>query len=207
MDYNIRDRRIVCTIHYFTGDAMNLLKRLLPVLFVCLCLTLSACGGNDIETRYGAFSQELSQSESLSFNAALRAEYEDRSVDFTLNCRRDSSGCTVTVLEPEIVAGIKATLKPGSSGLEFQSMILDTGDLDNRGLTPMSALPALARAMESAHLESCWEEAGLYAVQLIADDHLSASVWFQPETMEPLRAELISDGHVTVKCDISEWSM
>ncbi len=181
-------------------------KRLLPVLAICVCLLLSACGGNDIETRYGAFSEELSQAESLSFNAALRAEYEDRSVDFTLNCQRDGSGYTVAVLEPEEVAGIKAKLDRGSSSLEFQNLILDTGDLDNRGLTPMSALPALVRAMESAHLESCWEEGGLYAVQLIADDHLSACVWFQPETMLPIRAELISDGRVTVKCEISDWS-
>lgn len=176
----------------------------LPVL-LCFCLLLSACGANAVESRYKAFSQELAERDTLSFTAALRAEYEDRAASFTLRYDRNAAGCTVTVLEPEIVAGIKARLDEGGSRLEYEGLIIDTGDLGSYGLTPMSALPTLVEAMKSGHLESFWEEGGLAVMQLILDDHLSAQVSFQQETMIPVHAELVSDGKVTVVCEIENW--
>ena len=42
--------------------------------------------------------------------------------------------------EPEIIAGISARIAGDGTALVYDGMILDTGELDAYGLTPMSAL-------------------------------------------------------------------
>ena len=181
------------------------MKRLFIPLLLAFCLLLSACGANVVEERYKSFSQSLSAREDLDFSARLRAEYEDRTVDFTLRYSMNASGCTISVLEPERIAGIKAHLAPGSSRLEYDGLIIDTGDLDPYGLSPMSALPTLLEAMKNGHLESYWEEGDYTVLQLILDDHLYANVSFLLESMTPVCAELVSDGRVTVFCRLEDW--
>lgn len=182
------------------------MKRLCLPLLLIFCLLLSGCGTGASKKQYEQFSQELSSQSSLSFTAQLRAEYEDKTVEFTLGYEMDENGQTVTVLAPELIAGVKARISAGKTALEFDSVSLDTGELDRYGLTPMSALPLLVDAMRSGHLDSCWQEDGKSVYQLILNDHLSASVWFETESMTPVRAELMSEGRVTVCCEISEWT-
>lgn len=181
------------------------MKRLcLPVLLV-FCLLLSGCGTRAAKKQYEEFSQTLEEKTSLSFVGELCAKYEDKSVEFTLQYQSDENGCTVTVLEPELLAGVSAHIAKDSTALEYDGMIIDTGELDSYGLSPMSALPVLVEAMMNGHLDSHWEEAGQTVLKLVLNDHLTASVWFDKE-MIPTAAELISDGRVTVSCEISDWN-
>ena len=70
----------------------------------------------------------------------------------------------------------------------------------------MSSLPVLVSAMRDGGLDSFWAEDGKLVYQLVASDELICTVWFEPEEMTPVRAELICDGRVTVYLDISDWS-
>ena len=180
-------------------------RKLLPLLLM-ICLLLSGCGSRANEKRFSDFSETLGGKDTLSFSAELRAEYPNRTLSFTLDYARDTDGQTITVREPERIAGIRAHLVPGSNTLEFEGLILDTGPLDPYGLTPMNALPKLVEALETGHLEAHWEEAKLLACRLILDDHLSAVVWFEPSDMTPVRAEIQSDDTVHLFCDIHDWS-
>lgn len=177
---------------------------LLPLLLVCLLL--SGCGSRANEKRFAEFSETLAAKPTLSFTGQIRAEFEDRTLEFTLAYQKDAEGQTVSVLKPERISGVKAHLAAGSSTLEFEGLILDTGPLDPYGLTPMNALPKLVEALCAGHLDSQWEEAGSLVCRLILDDHLSASVWFEEETMRPTYAELQSDETVHIFCEISDWS-
>ena len=177
---------------------------LLPVLIVCLLL--SGCGSRENEKRFAEFSETLAVKENLSFTSRIRAEYDDRTLEFTLAYQKDADGQTVRVKEPERISGVKAHLAAGSSTLEFEGLILDTGPLDPYGLTPMNALPKLIDTLRTGHLDSTWEETGSLVCRLILDDHLSVSVWFEPERMIPVYAELQSDETVHIFCEISEWS-
>ncbi len=182
------------------------MKKLFLPLALCLCLLLTACGGRAERARFQQFSRELADREGLSFTADVRAEYPDRSVSFTLAYRADADGETMTVLDPELIRGISARLAPGSTTLEYEGMILDLGSLDDFGLSPVSALPALVDALKNGHLDSQWEENGELAFDLIRDDALSATVWFEPESMTPRRAELRSEGRAILFCQIKDWS-
>ena len=83
--------------------------------------------------------------------------------------------------------------------------MLDTGSLDSFGLSPMSSLPVLLHAMRVGHAESFREEDGQTVVQLAPDDNLLCTVWFEKDPLRPVRAELITDGRVTVVVEISDW--
>lgn len=179
------------------------MKRFCLLLIAALSLLLTACGGGSAKKEFEAFSADLSERDSLEFTAELTAIYEDKNVDFTLSYEKDGDGCLVTVLEPKMVAGIRARITGGGTAVEYEGIMLDTGRLDDYGLSPMTALPMLVDAMCSAHADSFWEEGGLDAVKLLPSDNLSAVVWF--DAGMPVKAELISDGRVTVSCNIKDW--
>ena len=180
------------------------MKKTLILLILAVCLLLPACG-NDAEEHYLAFSQELSGRDALTFVADLTASYPDRSAVFTLRYSLENGIQRVTILSPGSISGISARVEGGGTALDYDGMILDTGDLDDYGLCPMSALPLLVDALSHAHADAFWTEEDAQVVKLLYDDHTNVQVWFA-ENMIPTHAELICDGTVTVACDIKNWS-
>ena len=181
------------------------MRSLAAILLLSVCLLLSGCGSDAGETRFNAFSDALARRDTLSFEAALRCEYADRTLSFLLGYTLDEDGESVTVLQPERIAGIRARLSDGGT-LEYDGLILDPGPLDPYGLSPMNALPKLVAALREGHLDTSWTEEDAFVCHLILDDHLSATVWFASGSMTPLRCELQSDEAVHIFCDITHWS-
>ena len=181
------------------------MKRILIPMLLCVTLLLCSCGKKRGEGDYRAFAARLDALNSLSFTAQVRAEYEHKTARFTLAYEENGEGGRVTVIAPELIRGVSACVKPGSSTLEYDSVVLDTGSLDSFGLSPLSSLPTMLHAMRSGHVDSVWEEDGKRVVLLVPDDALRCSVWFDKADMTPLRAELITDGRVTVYVEISDW--
>ena len=124
------------------------MKRLLIPILLC-ALLLTACGKRRSEGDFRAFAERLNSLDTLSFTAQVRAEYEHKTARFALAYEEDREGGRVTVLAPELIRGVSARVKPGSSTLEYDSVVLDTGSLDSFGLSPLSSLPAMLRAMKA----------------------------------------------------------
>ena len=181
------------------------MKKLYLPLFLALSLLLSGCGEKAAGERFEEFTAELCEKELISFSAELRCEYEDKKLDFTRAYEEDSEGCTVTVVAPELIRGIRAHAKAGETAVEFDGVILDTGPLDDYGLSPMSALPRLVDAVKKGYIDSVWEENGEYAALIIPDDHTNVQLHLDKYTMRPVYAELISDGKVSVFISIKDW--
>lgn len=181
------------------------MKRLTILLALCLALLLTGCGKSRAEQDFEAFSARLNVLTSLRFTAKVRAEYEHKTARFTLAYEEDADGGRVTVLSPELIRGVSAHIQPGGTTLEYDSVVLDTGSLDSFGLSPMSSLPVLLHALRVGHAESFWEEEGQSVAQLAPDDALLCTVWFEREPLRPVRAELVTDGRVTVVVEISDW--
>ena len=179
------------------------MRKLLP-LILCCALLLCGCGENAVERRFESFTRALNERTDLAFTAQLRCEYPERTLRFTLDYQAAEDGESVTVLSPENIAGIRATRADSGTRLEFEGLILDTGDLDPYGLSPMNALPLLADTLRHGHLDSCWTEGEDLLASLIRDDHLTVRVRFDP-AMTPVQAELYSDNRLTVFCELSEW--
>lgn len=179
------------------------MKRLCLCL-LCLALLLSGCGGSREAERREQWAGELSARPELSFEAAIRAEYADRTVEYRLAFEEDEEGCTLRVLEPEEIAGVGVRLQPDGAQLRFDGISLDAGPLDRYGLSPVSALPALTRALREGHLESAWQDGSETVWELSSDGELRVQVWLDDE-LRPLRAELISEGRVAVFVEIEDW--
>ena len=181
------------------------MKKFCLSLTLCLCLFMSGCGAREFVRARDTVAERLAGAECLSFTANLRAEYEHKTARFTLSYYEDSDGGKVTVLAPQLIAGVSARIEPGSTSLEYDGVCLGTGELDDFGLSPMSALPMLVQALKDGDMNAGWSEGGCTVLELQSTDELVCTVWFAPEDMTPRQAELRSDGRVKVFAEISDW--
>lgn len=181
------------------------MKRICTVFALCAVLLLTGCGSG-LEQRWDEFSETVSEGDGLSFTAALRAEYEDKSVSFELRYEQSGGECAVTVLSPEELRGVKAVRKNGSGALKYYGFVIDTGTLDG-GLTPVGALPYLVDALRGGYADCFWREGGSTVVRLIPEDGMTVTVWLEEKSMTPVYAELASGERVTVFCEIEDWEL
>ena len=181
------------------------MKKFCLSLTLCLCLLMSGCGGREFAKAREDLAARLDEAECLSFTANIRAEYENKTARFTLSYYEDSDGGKVTVLAPQLIAGVTARIEPGSTSLEYDGVCLGTGELDDFGLSPMSALPMLVQALREGGMNTGWSEGGFTVLELQSCDELVCTVWFDGEAMTPQQAELASDGRVKVFVEISDW--
>ena len=183
------------------------MKKRLVLLFSLMSLCLSACGNNKAQESFESFCEKLRGSDTLSFDASLRSEYDDKTVEFSVRYASDAEGCSVTVTKPELISGISAHIEKGGSELRFDDMILDTGKLTDFGLTPMSALPMLIDGVKEGFPGSVWEENGEIAAHIEATDELSVQLRLDKYSLTPVSAELISNEQVKVFVNITNWNM
>ena len=180
------------------------MKKLFVPFLLILSLLLGGCT-NKNEARFRAFAEELRGRGDLDLTAELRAEYDDRSCSFTLRCREDDSGgCTVEVLEPELIRGVKARMSAGGAKLVYDGVAVDTGEESGSSLSPMGALPLLLRALRTGALDSAWREDGQLAVRLVPEDGMAVTVLFD-DGMNPTYAEIDREGRTLFFLDVTEF--
>ena len=180
------------------------MKKALIVLLALPALLLGGCA-NKNEARFRAFSEELRARSELALTAEVRAEYDDRSCRFTLRCTEDEDGCTVEVIEPELIRGVKAHMSADGTKLLYDSVSVDTGDDGGTGLSPMGALPLLTRSLRDGALDSAWKEDGNCAVRLVPEDGIGVTVLFDEE-MRPVHAEIDRRGKTVLFLDVTEFA-
>ena len=179
-------------------------KTFLPLLLI-LPLLLGGCA-NKNEARFRAFSEELRERRGVTLTAELRAEYDDRSCGFTRRCSEDEAGgCTVEVLEPELIRGVRARMSADGTRLLYDGVSVDTGDDGGTGLSPMGALPLLLRALRGGALDSAWTENGNCAVRLVPVDGVGVTVLFDGD-MAPDLAEIDRDGKTVLFIDVTDFT-
>lgn len=182
------------------------MKKLCLSFVLCAAMLLSACSGAAARGRVESFSEALCAAEALSFQARVRAEYDDKTAEFTLEYASDEGGCYVTVLSPEMIKGVRAHISDGSTALEYEGVRLDTGALDDFGLTPMSALAIMVDALRDGYLDSVWEEGDVLSALFIPSDELGVELRLDKYTLTPIGAEISSGGRVRVFAEIENWA-
>ena len=180
------------------------MKKTPVLLAMAAALLLGGCA-NKNEARFRDFSDGLRDRGDLTVTAEARAEYDERSCSFTLRCTEDADGCTVEVIEPELIRGVKARMSADGAQLVYDSVAVDTGDDGGTGLSPMGALPLLLRTLREGALDSAWKENGSTAVRLVPEDDIAVTVLFDAD-MKPETAEIEHDGKGVLFLDITEFS-
>ena len=180
------------------------MKRTYLPLLLALALLLSGCGSRD-GARFDAFAEELRSRGDVVMTAEVRAEQEDNTCSFTLRYAEGiDGGCTVEVVEPELICGVKARMNADGTKLVYDSVAVDTGDDGGTGLSPMGALPLLVRALRQGSVDSVWKEDGELAVKLVPEDDVDVTVLFDSE-MKPTCAEIAHEGRAVLFVKISTF--
>ncbi len=177
------------------------MKRLLPIV---LCLFLLCGCADDGKAQLAEFTKIVSSAENISFTANVTAQYDDKTAEFTLAYEQTENGASVSVVKPELLSGIRASLTGGELSLEFDGAMLDIGTLDDAELSPMSSLPLIVRAMREGHLELSWVEDNMTAARLVPADDYVVTLWID-SSLTPCSAEISYKESTVVMAEISDW--
>lgn len=184
-----------------------------------MTLLLTACGGGG----GGSEAEELAlqvRGEYLAMTgcsgtAVVTADYGQRVYRYELQFTADEQETVLNLTAPETVAGITARLS-GEEGslLEYDGAVLETGALNEDGLTPVSAIPALLTAVREGYLDCCTLEEGEGAAQLrllIRDPEqqpgtgIETTLWFDGSSRRLCRGEISRDGFCIIQCEFSDF--
>jgi len=148
----------------------------------------------------------------FSTQAQLRADYGQRVYEYTLDVAADETEMVLTIAAPELVAGTTARIRAGETFLEYDGVCVETGPLNEDGLTPISAVPALLEAVRSAYINACcFEDSGLLRCDCGSPDLPPGTgteyvLWFHPDTHELVRGEISTEGFRCIECTFSPFT-
>lgn len=185
-----------------------------------MTLLLTACGGSgkeDPRQRAALIRSEYLDLAGWSSVITLTADYGEQVYDFTVRAGWERAGETVlTVLSPELLAGITARVRDGEGLLEYDGAGLSIGRLDGEGLSPISAVPALMEQITEGYMARCaWEGEGEERVLLIRyrdpekgeQEGTEYTLRFCPDTHALLRAEVSVGGVLRLIARFDDFTM
>ena len=189
-------------------------------LMMTLALPLAACGGPGHVSEAEKLALEI-RSQYLELTACsghmdLTADYGRRVYDYGVDFSWEREGDTVlTLTAPENVAGVTASIRKGETALEYDGVMVETGELDRLGMTPVAALTTLLNCAREGYLAQCALE-GEAEDQLlmvcrdpeeVPGTGMQAQLWFDPADGKLLRGELGCDGVTELFCTFTEFEM
>lgn len=190
-------------------------KRLLCVLMTTLLL--AGCGGTGVsraEELALMIRGEYLASDRCAARLSVTADYGRRVYRYELTAAVNGEDITMTLTAPETVAGLTARLTEAENLLEFDGLSVETGPLDESGLTPVSALPALLEAARAGYITTCALEEDGALLRVDCGDPAGSpgtgteyALWFDASTHALTRGEISSDGFRVILCEFSEFTV
>lgn len=168
-------------------------------MILALALLLTGCGAGETAPEEAALALREAYHSLTSFQAQAQvvADYGQRAYQYMVACDGNATEGSLTVLEPESIAGAGTRWADGETVLDYEELTLETGQLSPDGLSPADALPVLLNACGSAELlESGWTDWGeegqsLYLLlQNPEEQESTIALWADPETFALRQAEL-----------------
>ena len=164
---------------------------------ICVLMTtllLASCGqgrGNEGEELALTIRGEYLAMDGCAARAAVTADYGQRVYRYEMAVAVSGGETLLTLSAPETVAGLTARMSGEENLLEFDGISVETGPLDEDGLTPVSAVPALLEAARSGYITGTGAETAL---------------WFDAATHALTRGEISTDGFRVILCEFSEFT-
>ncbi len=180
-------------------------------------LLLTACGGggNEGEEEALAIRTEYIAMTACAGQAEIVADYGQRTYTYTLSVEGSQEETTLTVLEPELISGMTASIAGEETSLSYDGAILETGLLTEDGLSPMSAVPVLLEYAKNGFIDGCatetlGEQETLHVcyrdpAQAVGEG-VEADLWFDRQTHSLVRGELAQDSYTVIVCTFTDFT-
>lgn len=194
------------------------------LLTVILSICITSCSTKEDSYHQQAIearSQYLAMTQGTA-QCQLNADYGQRVYDFSMvvNIAQQEGVFTteLTLTAPEEIQGIQAT-QVGfgkDSKLLWEDMILDTGDLSQSGLSPVTAVPLLLETLCQGYIESVSikEKSSGTVVELYCRNPEQALgqgqeiiLWLDPNNYSLLGGEIFQDGVRVIACTMEQFIM
>lgn len=117
-----------------------------------LTLLLTACGGEEERDPASELQAAYAGLAAATLEADITCHYDDETRTYTMLCDYTPGSSTVTVLAPEDLAGISATVAEGELTLSYEDVSLDAGSYSAAAISPVAALPKLMEAAAAGYV-------------------------------------------------------
>lgn len=194
-------------------------KKLCCVLMMTLLLSACSAGGGENKAEEMALQArgEYLAMTHCSGSAKITADYGKRVYCYELDFSADEKETVLDLTAPETVAGIRAKLSAeAGSVLECDGAVLETGPLNEDGLTPLTAVPAILTALQKGYLDLCTleQQAEEEVLRILIRDPeyelgtgLETTLWLDTKDYALLRGEMSQDGVCLIQCEFSSFSL
>ena len=134
------------------------MKKLAALLLSALfLLPLTACRTKETASRAETVQERYAALTSYTAAAAVELADEEENVRYTLRFDADAEEIKVTVLAPELLAGVTAHLTADTLKLEYDGLVLDAGGTPG-GVSAVTCVPLALRAAGEGWLTERSEE-------------------------------------------------
>lgn len=167
-----------------------------------LMLLLLLCGCGDGKDEVDTIQSRYAAAECARIEAEVTCHLAGESRSFTVQSICENGGATTTVLAPEEIAGISATVTGDELLITYDSAALAAGQLTV--LSPANCAAYLLRAVAEGYVLEHGEESidGMDCLRVAFDttaadeEKILCTVWFERATQTPCYAEFARDGAV-----------
>lgn len=189
-------------------------KCLVCVLMTTLLLTgCGKAGGSEAEELALTIRGEYLAMDNCAARAVVTADYGQRVYRYEMAVSVTGEETLLTLSAPETVAGLSARMTGEENLLEFDGVSVETGPLDDSGLTPVFAVPALLEAAKSGYITACALEEDGSVLRVDCGDPAGSpgtgaetALWFDAATHALTRGEISSDGFRVILCEFSDFT-
>ena len=158
-----------------------------------LILLLSGCGRSQEPTQKALdFRTKLMQSEGCDFTADITADYGDKVYEFTVQVQYAPEETKLTVVSPEEISGISATVTEQGTNISFDGAALDFGKLANGYVSPVSASWLLGQCWTGEYISAAGPDGDYEKITYLRgydDQELMVNTWLD-EAGVPVQAEV-----------------
>lgn len=185
----------------------------LMMTLVLLCACSGGTGsGNEAEELALKIRSEYVAMEACKVQADFVADYGQRVYEFSVEAQTRGKDTTLTITAPSELAGMTIQLTGEDTALNYDGVTVETGPLDEDGLSPISALPTLLETARSGYITACSMETldGQETVRvdcqsLDEETERQTTLWFDRNSHALLRGDITVDGLRVIQCQYDSF--
>ena len=192
------------------------MRRLAALLLsALLLLSLTACRTKETVSRAETVQARYAALTGYTAAAEVEIAGEEENMRYTLRFDADETDTKITVLAPELLAGVTAHLAADTLKLEYDGLVLDAGETPG-GVSAVTCVPLALRAAGEGWLLEHSEEEIAYGGETVRalrlcfeseanGETIRCTLWFDADDA-PLRAEIAQKDKITAFMEFTSFA-